>query len=153
MADWKKMSRRDKNAVWRYYGMEEMLKPERAARAPRTGPSEHQLQAAVIQWWRLAHTHYSVPEFVLFAIPNGGARDAITGSRLKAEGVRRGIPDLMLAVPRVPLHGLYIEMKLPGNKLTGEQLLFREFVERNGYAHKTCYSSEEAIDAIKGYLA
>src|SRR5688572_6150019 len=54
------------------------------------GPTEHQEQCAVIQWWGHAHHSYQLPVFALFAIPNGGARDVITGARLKAEGVRRG---------------------------------------------------------------
>lgn len=37
---------------------------------------------------------------LLFAIPDGGRRDAVTGAHLKAEGVRAGVPDMFLAVPR-----------------------------------------------------
>ena len=73
--------------------------------------SEHQEQSAVISWWALAHRQYGLPEFALFAIPNGGARDVITGARLKAEGVRRGVVDLMLAKPNGTFSGLFIEMK------------------------------------------
>src|SRR6266403_838657 len=60
-------------------------------RAPQ--PSEHQVQAAVISWWARSHNLYALPEYALFAVPSGGHRDVITGSLLKAEGVRRGVPD------------------------------------------------------------
>src|SRR5258707_3449513 len=34
-------------------------------------PSEHQAQCAVISWWRLACVGDGLPEFALFAVPNG----------------------------------------------------------------------------------
>jgi hypothetical protein len=50
----------------------------------------------------------------LFAIPNGGLRDKATAGKLKAEGVKDGVPDTMLPVPRHMWAGLFIEMKRPG---------------------------------------
>ena len=121
---------------------------------PRIGPSEHQLQSAVIQWWRHACICYELPEFALFAIPNGGARDAITGSRLKAEGVRPGIPDLMLAASRREHHGLYIENKVAtsGGPSAAQKEVLR-YLLGAGYSTSVCYSSGDAIDRIKAYLA
>jgi hypothetical protein len=80
-------------------------------------PTEHQEQAALVTWWG----HYAgvrcFDHRLLFAIPNGSilAGDvrmrSIQSRRLKAEGVRPGMSDLMLAIPRGLLHGLFIEMK------------------------------------------
>src|SRR5260221_619127 len=85
------------------------LPPKREIRRPvdkrPVGPTEHQEQCVVISWWWLQHEIYAIPGFALFAVPNGGARDPITGSRLKAEGVRRGTPDLILARPTARYHG------------------------------------------------
>jgi hypothetical protein len=55
--------------------------------------NEHCLQRSIVKWcdglgWPLVQGRF-------LAIPNGGARDAITGARLKAEGVRPGAPDLV----------------------------------------------------------
>lgn len=64
---------------------------------------------------------------MLHAIPNGGYRDKITAGKLKAEGVKRGVPDIFLPLPKwagmvAPLNGrstpcmwagLYVEMKRP----------------------------------------
>jgi hypothetical protein len=81
--------------------LQQPIKPKREVRRPvdgkPVGPTEHQEQATVVSWWALQHQVYELPVFALYAIPNGGARDVITGSRLKAEGVRRGTPDLCLA--------------------------------------------------------
>ncbi len=130
------------------------LPPKRNYTKPaRMGASEHQLQVAVIQWWALAHrTIYSLPLEVLFAIPNGGARDPITGARLKAEGVRPGVPDLMLAVPCGGEHGAFIEMKTGSNKPTENQVRVCDQLLRAGYHVRTAWSSEEAIGYIQAYL-
>jgi len=114
--------------------------------------SEHQEQVAVIQWWNAVHRQHGLPYFALFAIPNGGARDMITGANLKAEGVRRGALDLMLSVARGKYHGLFIEMKAGSNKPTDEQL---EFIEHlNGAGYKACvhWSADAAIREIEAYM-
>jgi hypothetical protein len=54
---------------------------------PKRRPSkddEHRIQCSCVQWFRLAYHHY---HHSLFAVPNGGRRDKVTGARLKAEGV------------------------------------------------------------------
>ena len=118
----------------------------------RTTPSEHQEQCAVIDWWRIAHKGYKLPEYALFAIPNGSERHAAVGAKLKSEGVRRGIPDLFLAVRWSNLGGLFIEMKRKPNKLTEEQYDVGKYLEHAGYRRVVAYSADEAIAAIKEYL-
>jgi hypothetical protein len=115
-------------------------------------PSEHQSQCAVISWWRLACNGYGLPEFALFAIPNGGARDPVTGALLKAEGVRPGIPDLMLAVKRGDCGGLVIEMKKVGNQTKTAQKEVLAYFNHAGYACDVCWTAEAAIATIKHYL-
>lgn len=119
----------------------------------RIGPSEHQEQVTVIDWWRHACKGYGLPEFALFAIPNGGARDPITGSRLKAEGVRPGIPDLFLAAARHNQHGLFIEMKRQDGIQSARQKDVSTDLSYLGYGSWLAYSASEAIAAIKQYLA
>jgi hypothetical protein len=115
-------------------------------------PSEHQLQAFIISWWARSHNLYALPEFVLFAVPSGGARDAITGSLLKAEGVRRGVPDLILAKPVGPYSGLFLELKVGYNKPTDQQFAFIAYLESVGYKTGVYWDAEAAIGAIKDYL-
>src|SRR5262245_64718583 len=57
-----------------------------------------------------------IPARLCFAIPNGGARDVITAGRLKAEGVRAGVPDVCLPVARAGYHGLFLEVKRPDRR-------------------------------------
>ena len=152
------------NAAERFYAGasdkvadQRVIKPKRERiRRPVDGkapqPSEHQVQAAVIAWWFLAHRQYNLPLFALFACPNGGARDAITGSLLKAEGVRRGTPDLIFAVPNRKYHGLFQELKTDDNKTSAEQDAFIAYLTSAGYKASVHWSAESAIEEIKRYL-
>lgn len=117
------------------------------------GPTEHQEQCAVIQWWRNVHPLYNVPEFALFAVPNGGARDAITGARLKSEGVRSGALDLILAIPSAAYAGLFIELKVRNNQPSDKQKAFVEYLNGAGYKAIVHWSADAVIAEIKEYLA
>lgn len=122
--------------------------------------SEHTEQQAVFEWASLMSNRY--PELqLLFAIPNAGKRSYGAAAHMKAEGLRSGLPDLCLPIPRfreLPGHGdtnygaLYIEMKRPGNKPKGNQL---NWIGRLCAACNkviVCYSADEAISVIKDYL-
>ena len=50
----------------------------------------------------------------LFAVPNGGGRDTVTGGKLKAEGVTAGVSDLILLKSNRDYGALLIEMKKKG---------------------------------------
>ena len=116
------------------------------------GSSEHSQQAALICWVnQIGLALY--PELKwLHAIPNGGVRDSITAGKLKAEGVKAGIPDLFLPVISGPYHGLYIEMKVMPNKPTKEQLDYKSFALENRFDWLCCYSWAEAKDCLIAYL-
>ena len=63
--------------------------------------SEHIEQVSLVNWFR-----FQYPKKLIFAIPNGGQRNIVTASKLKAEGVVSGVPDLF-----VPEWNLWLEMK------------------------------------------
>lgn len=115
-------------------------------------PTEHQNQSAVVEWARLQACAYPCLAY-LYAIPNGGFRNKIEASRLKAEGVRAGVPDLCLPYPHAGYHGLYIEMKKLDGKLDPKQRDFISFLRLHGYKVCVCKSVDEGIEAIKRYLA
>lgn len=96
----------------------------------------------------------------MFAIPNGGHRHKATAGRLKAEGVRAGVPDLCLPVPRNGYGALYIELKAPrepgstkrAGKLSPAQSEFGRQLIAAGNAWSVCFGWEEARQHIEGYL-
>src|SRR5215203_2049252 len=112
--------------------------------------TEHQEQAALIRWATLSTGAH--PELaMLYAIPNGGARHPVVAAKLKAEGVKRGVPDLCLPVPRGEYHGLYVELKAAGGRPTVEQRAWITALEALGYRARVCVGWEAAREAIKKY--
>ncbi len=113
---------------------------------------EHNAQVAVFQWAALAKARY--PELNwLFATQGGGKRHIATAARMKKEGGKRGIPDIILLHPSGPYHGLAIELKKEnGGKLSPEQKAWIENLNSEGYLAVVCRGSEEAIQTIKEYL-
>ena len=114
---------------------------------------EHEHQKNLIAWWSLACHSFGVQEALLFAIPNGGARTAVTGARLKAEGVRAGVPDLFLAVARGDAHGLWIEMKTPTGRVQQSQSSMIRLLGEQGYRCVVCRGWGAARMAIEEYLS
>lgn len=114
--------------------------------------SEHAEQVALISWWALAHKRYRLPEYSLMAIPNGGARHILTAVKLKQEGVRAGVSDLLLRVSENGYHALWIEMKIKGGKLSDSQSRFIEWQRNEGAKCVVCYSWTEAKEIIEDYL-
>ena len=116
---------------------------------------ESKLQSECVKWFRLQYPKLALN---LFAIPNGGARDVITGAILKREGVTAGVADLFLAVPRYKIGGeefcggLFIEMKAGKGRLTPGQVAFREALEPHGYKFVVAYSWHEAAQAIAEHV-
>lgn len=115
-------------------------------------PNEHEEQAHLFAWAAMAQGEH--PELrMLFAVPNGGHRHPAVAAQLKAEGVQAGVPDVFLAVARGRFHGLFVELKVKPNKPTALQLEWIERLRYYGYAAVVCYGAQEAINAVKAYLA
>jgi len=112
---------------------------------------EHAEQVALMKWAAMQSRRIPALE-MLFAIPNGGRRDAVTGARLKAEGVKAGVPDLFLPCPAGKWHGLFIELKAPGGRPSAEQRRMIERLRKAGYKAEVCYGWMEAAEVLTEYL-
>lgn len=146
-----------------------MTARKRAVRIPE--PSEHESQVAFFRRVRLDPRTKELP---IFAIANGGHRHIVTATRLKAEGVTAGVPDIFVAVPQVSryrvtlssggvpgpssehadvlAHGIFIEMKRKGNKPTSEQLHWMTLLNKRGYQTAVCYGADAAWNTLMNYL-
>lgn len=114
---------------------------------------EHQEQSALIKWWAFACNTFGVKEEMLFAIPNGGLRKIQVAMKLKAEGVRSGVPDLMLAVPHGQYHGLFIEMKKSeGGRASDNQKTMMRNLITLGYKAVICHGWMAAKQCIEQYF-
>lgn len=120
------------------------------------------------------HTDRVHPELMLMhAIPNGGYRNKSEAGKLKAEGVKAGVLDTFLPVPKgyvVPgegapegqawhatYNGLYVEFKDPKRKnhkeggLSQAQIDFGEGVRGQGYCVRVAYTWREAANVVMLY--
>ena len=113
--------------------------------------SEHDTQCAFNEWCKWNEKKYPALK-LSFAIPNGGKRNIITATKMKAEGVRPGVPDWHLPVPVGGYSGLWIEFKFGKNKLSDNQRDYIGLLEKSRHVVAVCYTSEEATRAVIGYL-
>ncbi len=119
--------------------------------------TEHAEQRALFA--ELAHNYRSVYD-VTYAIPNGGLRDKRTAGKLKAEGVKSGVPDICVAWPFNGHHGLYIEMKRRADVEKDRRAGVLGFnqdpwhlrLRARGYTVVTCYGWIDAMSAIQAYF-
>lgn len=107
---------------------------------------------------------YPVPSLRwLHAIHNQGHGDAIRGARAKAEGVKAGVLDLFLPVPRLEnggawFAGLYIELKQEQYRtrkdggVSTKQREWIDYLRSAGYCVEVAYGWREAAQAIIKYL-
>lgn len=129
--------------------------PEQLAKAG----TEEAHQTALFCWASQNFDKYPVLRW-MFAIPNGGERNVIVATKLKAQGVRAGVPDICLPVPIGGWHGLYIELKRPAdrvkNKKRGgtseDQDRWIMALYSFGYGCAVCIGWQEARDVIIQYL-
>jgi hypothetical protein len=115
-------------------------------------PTEAQEQIALFEWAQLQSGKH--PELsLLYHIPNGGSRHPAEARNLKAQGVKAGVPDICLPVPRGGCHALYIELKrYKGSVVSPEQTDWMNALKDQGYAVALCYGWEVAVEVILGYL-
>lgn len=114
--------------------------------------SEHVEQALLLQWAHFAQC--TSPELAwLYAIPNGGDRHPAVAAKLKAEGVKSGVPDLCLPVARGGYHALYVEMKAAKGRVSDAQSKWHDALRAQGNAVRVCFGWLAAKDAIEAYLA
>ena len=117
----------------------------------RIYPTEEEEQTVVMHWATIAAGRW--PELrLLFHIPNGGKRTKSEAVRFRAAGVRSGVPDLFLPCARGGYHGLWIEMKAVGGRVSAEQERWLRELLAAGYLCRVCYGADEAIKELERYM-
>lgn len=108
-------------------------------------------QETVFRWAELNKAKYPELE-LMFHIPNGGSRNKLEAANLKRQGVKAGVPDICLPVPKGKYHGLYIELKYGKNKLSISQSIWLGKLTEQGYMAVCVYGWEKAVEVILNYL-
>lgn len=122
-------------------------------------PSEH---SEAVRLMELVHLHESQHPILrrLFHVPNGGLRSKASASKLKAEGVRSGVPDYILpcrgySKDQGRFHsfiGLAVELKRrKGGAVSDAQRDWVEFLSNAGWKVAVCSGHESAWAVICEY--
>ncbi len=110
---------------------------------------ESEIQKNCITWFRLQYRRLSK---VIFAVPNGGFRNAREAAIMKSEGVTAGVADVILLVARGGFNSLCIEFKTAKGKQTELQKQWQKQAESNGNKYVICRSFDEFKTEIEKYL-
>lgn len=120
----------------------------------RTGAaalSEDAIHRSCIEWAEANETRLPALEWLTHPA-NGGKRPKGEAGKLKAMGMKKGVLDLLLFVPRARFGGLAIEMKSATGGLRPEQREWSDHFELIGWRVELCRSLDEFIDVIESYL-
>ncbi len=94
----------------------------------------------------------AIPEKLLFAVPNGGSRNKLEAINLKRQGVKPGVADVLLLIPKGGFASLCIEFKTKTGKQSPDQKEFQRQAQKCGSKYVIVRSVIEAIEEIKDYL-
>lgn len=110
---------------------------------------ESKLQRSCVTYFR-----YQYPDIakLLFAVPNGGARNVIEATIMKAEGTQAGVSDMILLIANKSYSSLCIEFKIDKGKQTDLQKSWQDITEKHGNKYVICRSFEEFQREINEYL-
>jgi hypothetical protein len=113
---------------------------------------EHTQQRALFEWLHVCSL--ACPELELaYAVPNGGLRAKGVAGKLKAEGVKAGVPDVCLPLRSGEMGALYIEMKSKDGKRNAAQIERMPRLAAAGNTVLVCNSWGEAADAVMTYMS
>ena len=114
--------------------------------------TEHAHQRALFGWFNyVAFTGLHPLARLCYAVPNGGKRDPITAARLKAEGVKAGVPDVVYPVARHVWHSPYIELKAGKGRPSDDQVEWHTLLRQQGHAVAVCWGWHAARLCFRDY--
>lgn len=119
--------------------------PSAIVRRMKKKSEEAQLQKAVVTYLKLRE---ALGQLKYFSVPNGGKRDVITAVKLKREGLRAGVPDIVV-VTSVPSRTIFLELKSKTGSLSKPQQKWRDYFTAN----KIPFFVVRTLDDLKEALA
>lgn len=90
---------------------------------------------------------------LLIHIPNEGKRSPRYGNKLVKMGLKRGVSDFFLPLPKKNYHGLWIELKRKKKySISQDQKDWIEKMQHLGFKAEFAYGFEEAKRIVEAYL-
>lgn len=134
-----------------------------AALKPWSAPRESRPKARRNDWEAIEQKQlfdwldlqYPKESKLIYHVPNGGKRDAITAKKLQGQGVKAGIPDICIDLARGGYFGMRIEFKpnrAHKSTVSPAQQATLYLLNDAGFYATVCYGFEDARQAITAYL-
>ena len=111
--------------------------------------TEDDLQIQCISAFKAAYPQYFRR---IWHPANGGHRNPREAKRFKDMGVLPGVCDIIISIPRGTWHGMFAELKLGSNDLSGKQEEFIKEHERDYYC-VVCWTVHEFMTEVNKYLS
>lgn len=92
---------------------------------------------------------------LIYHVPNGGQRHKLVAIKLKEQGVKAGVPDLVLPMARGGYFGLYLEFKATAPNdaaVSASQHAWIRQLNEQGYLAIVCRGHFDAMEQIRAYL-
>ncbi|MFM9270929.1 VRR-NUC domain-containing protein [Halomonas elongata] len=146
---------------WRNYGKTPGCRKPKADGKPRRKPVDWEGQEqAILMRWLLGESMRGTAVGELYDatyhVPNGGYRLGKEAGRMKQQGVKAGVSDLVTRQARGGWHGLYLEFKASPPRdadLADSQHEWLEGSEYEGYCSALALGFEEAKAILREYAA
>ena len=103
---------------------------------------EHIEQVRLVNWFR---DNFKEPDYIIFAVPNGGKRGRAEAERLKKEGVKAGVNDLIILTHN---RVIFLEMKKVNTETSPKQKEFHKNLEYLGFVNMVGYGATDASEKI-----
>ncbi|WP_455674766.1 VRR-NUC domain-containing protein [Phocaeicola sp.] len=116
----------------------------------KQGNEEARIQC---EFFKLVPLYFpTLPEKLIFAVPNGGSRHAREAANLKRQGVKAGVSDVIVLIPKKGFASLCLEFKIKTGKQSDHQIEFQKQAESCRSKYVIVRSAMQAIEELKKYL-
>ena len=110
-------------------------------------------QINVIKWSQQPSIRSKWPELaLLYHIKNETTEGKEHVAVDRSMGVKKGVPDLCLPVPRGKYHGLYVELKNETGRTSEAQEWWGEKLLEQGYMWEVCHGWQSAVRVLEWYM-
>lgn len=117
----------------------------------KTKQSERDLQIACA---RFLDSQRHQEHLILWChVPNSIYTNHINAYWHKRQGMKAGVPDILIFEPNGTYNGLAIELKVGKNKPTKSQKEWLELLERCNWKTAVIYNIDDFIKAFEGYFS
>lgn len=115
--------------------------------------TEAQEQKIIFRWIRSNQIQFPVLQLA-YSTLNGVRLAPKLRKEMKEQGMRPGVPDIVLPAANKHYHGLYIELKREkGGVISAEQKHFMAMLKAESYLCVVCRGHKEAIKTIMDFIS